>query len=401
MNTDKIPEPIHGHGQIYQIKNKSTGKLYIGQTKNFHSGNRLYCAEGRFKAHVSDAMSNRNYCTAIDGAIRKYGKYNFELSILEYNVPIEKLNEKEQHYIKELNTMAPNGYNLTSGGKANQIVSEETRKKISIACKGKKKSKEAIENYRKSLIGRRVSYMKRRNSEDNNLPKYIFKNKLKGKHIGYGISCFPIGIDKKEFISKKFQCVSDPESTYQTALNYLEELKKKYNYVEDEIKKQKEIDEKNNLKNKIKNKLPDYIHPILKNNQTIGYSVEGFKDNNGKEYEKKDFITKCGNYNNLEFAKLYLKKLEIQNKDNIFEEKFDKIKYPNIFYENNIPRGFKILYDKDNNKIGYYFIRYIIKNYKRGSIKKTFVKKYETLEEKFNNCITFINKVHSDYPYKI
>ncbi len=87
---EKIPEPLYGHGQIYQIKNKETSKLYIGQTKNFHSGNRLYCAEGRFKAHLSDAMSNKNYCTAIDGAIRKYGKDKFELSILEHIILIKK-----------------------------------------------------------------------------------------------------------------------------------------------------------------------------------------------------------------------------------------------------------------------------------------------------------------------
>ncbi len=262
MEVNDIPEPLYGHGQIYQIKNIETEKLYIGQTKNYHSGNRLFCAEGRYKSHVSDAMSNRKYCTAIDGAIRKYGKDNFKLSILEYNVSIDKLNEKEQHYIKKLNTLAPNGYNLTTGGKASQEVSDETREKLSKACKGKKKSASAVENNRKSLIGRRVSYMKRKNEEDNNLPKYIYKNRSNGKHIGYGVGPFPISITKKEFITKKFQCVSDPESTYILAINFLEELNKKYNYIEEEVVKQKKINENETLKNKIKESLPEYIYPI-------------------------------------------------------------------------------------------------------------------------------------------
>jgi hypothetical protein len=57
------------------------------------------------------------------------------------------------------------------------------------------------------------------------------------------------------------------------------------------------------------------------------------------------------------------------------------------------------MYDKDNNKIGYYFIRHLHLTDK-SRIQKSHVKKYETLEEKFNNCLEFINKVHLDYPYK-
>ena len=49
-------------------------------------------------------------------------------------VPVSTLNEEEQKQIKRLNTMAPNGYNLTSGGERYK-ASEETKKRMSAAAK--------------------------------------------------------------------------------------------------------------------------------------------------------------------------------------------------------------------------------------------------------------------------
>jgi hypothetical protein len=44
--------------------------------------------------------------------------------------PDELLNDREEHWIKELNTLAPHGYNLTTGGDACEL-SEETKTKMS------------------------------------------------------------------------------------------------------------------------------------------------------------------------------------------------------------------------------------------------------------------------------
>jgi hypothetical protein len=49
-------------------------------------------------------------------------------------VPVEKLNEEERKQIKRLNTMAPNGYNLTSGGERT-VYSDETKKRLSAVAK--------------------------------------------------------------------------------------------------------------------------------------------------------------------------------------------------------------------------------------------------------------------------
>jgi len=50
---------------------------------------------------------------------------------------MDELNISEDTYIKELNTLSPNGYNLLSGGD-NRILHEETKEKISKAHKKRK-----------------------------------------------------------------------------------------------------------------------------------------------------------------------------------------------------------------------------------------------------------------------
>ena len=93
-------------GTIYVIKNLVNGILYVGLT----IGNPKY----RLSKHYSDAFK-RDSQTAIHTAMRKYGKNNFEMRILE-TCDLEELNEKETFWINELDTYKQ-GYNrvLSSG----------------------------------------------------------------------------------------------------------------------------------------------------------------------------------------------------------------------------------------------------------------------------------------------
>lgn len=132
---------------IYKITNTINGKCYIGQHK---------MPKGRetFKRYMGNGI-------AIRQAIIKYGKKNFTKYILEYIEDDEKhetVSEREKFWIKECNSLYPNGYNIAIGGEggitseiAKRSVatrksrgykhSEETKKKISLANKGKTKSK--------------------------------------------------------------------------------------------------------------------------------------------------------------------------------------------------------------------------------------------------------------------
>lgn len=92
---------------IYMIKNKISGKIYIGQTST--------TLKMRMSRHFTVANCNAN-ATGIDGAIRKYGKDNFSAEVIcECNK--EELNEKEKHYISLFQSNnRKKGYNLTVGG---------------------------------------------------------------------------------------------------------------------------------------------------------------------------------------------------------------------------------------------------------------------------------------------
>jgi hypothetical protein len=93
-------------GTIYVIKNLINGKLYVGQT----IGNPKY----RYSKHLSDAFKRQDN-VAIHVAMRKYGKQNFEMRIIE-TCELSEINEREMYWINELDTYKK-GYNrmLSSG----------------------------------------------------------------------------------------------------------------------------------------------------------------------------------------------------------------------------------------------------------------------------------------------
>lgn len=93
---------------IYKWTNKINGKIYIGQSINI---------EERSRSHISSAyyIKSNTYNTAFHAAIRKYGPQNFDFQIICL-CPVTELDTLEKYYIKELNTLVPNGYNMTTGG---------------------------------------------------------------------------------------------------------------------------------------------------------------------------------------------------------------------------------------------------------------------------------------------
>lgn len=110
---------------IYRITNKITGKVYIGQTRQGlarRKGEHIH----RFNLGERDHKLYR--------AMRKHGLAAFEFEILCHALKAEYLDELERHFIREHNSFE-RGYNMTCGGDS---VSEETRRKISAAHKGRK-----------------------------------------------------------------------------------------------------------------------------------------------------------------------------------------------------------------------------------------------------------------------
>jgi group I intron endonuclease len=87
------------YGFIYLTTNRITGKKYIGMCKNTHCNG--YLGSGKL----------------LKRAIRKYGRENFDRTILQECETFEKLSKSESYWIKFYNAVESFGfYNLVDGG---------------------------------------------------------------------------------------------------------------------------------------------------------------------------------------------------------------------------------------------------------------------------------------------
>lgn len=148
-------------------------KSYIGRADKYkitNSGNiKKYDSHCRWKLHISKAKNNVSDCNALNEAIRKYGEDNFILEIL-YEGDEKLLDALETKYQIEYNTLIPNGYNIRLGGMNGFKKHPSSIRKSKLTQKGKE----------------RPNKIKRKNSEDDHLPKGVQKSRDKDKkHIGY------------------------------------------------------------------------------------------------------------------------------------------------------------------------------------------------------------------------
>lgn len=172
---------------IYKITNKINGKVYIGQTTR--------SLKTRWKEHYT----NKSNCYALHRAVQKYGKENFEIKVIDHGHSREELDNKEIFWIQFYDSMNRNkGYNLTSGGETNKVMSEETRRKMSESKKGeknpfygkhhteetKKEHSEAVRGYKHTEESRR------RMSESRKGMSYSLERNLKisKSKIGHKVS---------------------------------------------------------------------------------------------------------------------------------------------------------------------------------------------------------------------
>lgn len=127
-------EIYNGKFCVYVHTNKINGKKYVGQTVNGNNPNKRWQNGLGYK-------TQKYFWRAIE----KYGWDGFEHEIIASNLTKEEADNFEKLLIFKLDTMNPDkGYNLTEGGQgsAGYHPSEETRKKMSEASKGRKNTDE-------------------------------------------------------------------------------------------------------------------------------------------------------------------------------------------------------------------------------------------------------------------
>src|SRR5210317_2575092 len=121
IKDEEVKECMGRKGIIYKITSPS-GKVYVGQTiKDFND-------------RISQHKSKYSNCTLVKRAIDKY-KDQMKYEIIEDNIILEQLDEREIYWIKELNSLAPNGYNCNSGGNYKKEISDLVKDNISKGLK--------------------------------------------------------------------------------------------------------------------------------------------------------------------------------------------------------------------------------------------------------------------------
>lgn len=123
---------------VYKITNKINNKVYIGITSKGLSA--------RWKEHLYNAEHGCPF--KLYNALRKYGKENFSIELIDFCNSWEELEEKEKYYISEYKSLQDEfGYNMTEGGDGTigRYVTMETRDKIRQKALGREVSEETRE----------------------------------------------------------------------------------------------------------------------------------------------------------------------------------------------------------------------------------------------------------------
>lgn len=135
------------YGFIYQTTNLVNGKKYIGSSRYGKKGWKSYLGSGKL----------------LKKAIAKYGPENFKREILAEAGTQEELIELENYYLEKFNVQEDrNFYNLqsrayASKGFSGKSHSKERNEMMSALLKGKKRPKEVVDKFSKSLTGRSLS----------------------------------------------------------------------------------------------------------------------------------------------------------------------------------------------------------------------------------------------------
>ena len=199
-----LDDPTQRYCEIYKITNLTNGKIYVGQSVSHilnHKRYRPYGYEGRFRCHVSEAFSTKkNQSHYLNNAIRKYGVDDFVVELIEC-CEIAIADTREIHYIKEFNSLFPNGYNLKNGGNV-FTHSDESKKRVSNGVISYFKDKKYERFKEIKIIDDDIEkYIKPLKKHNEQYGWYVYINRIKADFGGVHISLEESKENAKEFIN--------------------------------------------------------------------------------------------------------------------------------------------------------------------------------------------------------
>lgn len=215
--------------------------------------------------------------------MNKYGIINFKIDIIESNIRLEDINDREQYWIKFYNTLAPSGYNLTIGGEGTYGYKHTKETKYVLS----KKSKEYFSN---ELNRKKLSQIQKDNW--NNLSDVEKENRIKLiPNNNYDLG------KMNEGFKVWFSNLSDEDKKQEIEKRINTKKEKKYNYYDFSFGKMS-LEEKNIMYQQISKNNPrsmaiymlDLNNTVLNEFHSIGEAARYLHDKFNYSFNSKQNI---------------------------------------------------------------------------------------------------------------
>lgn len=158
---------------IYRYYNKISNKNYIGQTcKTLRRRHQNHISESRY-------THNKSYDTHFKKALRKYGKEDWDVTIICENIPDFLVNPFESYWIHYFNSYET-GYNSTLGGQGTSGISPLRGRTLSDETKAK------ISKNSKSYKGQPAPYIHTL-EQRKNVQKQMRGNNIRAASVGWSL----------------------------------------------------------------------------------------------------------------------------------------------------------------------------------------------------------------------
>ena len=176
---------------IYKLTSPSN-KIYIGQTQCLYDRIRRYRG-GKFNKYMKRAVD-------------KYGLENIKLEILEKDIPLENLDEREQFYLDTLKPFNDNGYNICK-----EASTTRGRKRPPEEMKG-------LSDFNKTRTGELNHFYGKKHTEES-------KQKQREAKLGKKLSQETIDkIVNNTDHAKKYRCVKQIDLVTRDVINIFESI---------------------------------------------------------------------------------------------------------------------------------------------------------------------------------